>query len=108
MNTVQAELARSKDSREKVEQSRGAVRLPQNEKTDLLMAYFDIVLEHHHAICLLTEHNLYGSASALLRSPVEALFRALWANACATPAQMIQILRDDEFSFPRDMMASID
>jgi hypothetical protein len=108
MSPVMAELARNKELRVRVENAREAIRLAPAEKTDLLMAYFDIILEHHHAVALLISHSLHGSAFALLRSTTDTLFRALWANGCATPAQINQILTDDAFVFPRDMQASID
>jgi hypothetical protein len=108
MNAVLTELARNKEIRSRVETSRESVRILQSEKIDLLMAYFDIILEHHHSIAVLIEHNHAGSAFALVRPSADTLFRALWVNACATPAQISEILRNDAFAFPRDMMASID
>jgi Family of unknown function (DUF6988) len=68
---------------------------PTDTKSLLLTAYVDIALEHHAAIWLLTEHKLNGSAFALVRTVFDAMLRALWINAVATPEQIEQASRDE-------------
>jgi len=68
---------------------------PTDTKSLLLAAYVDIALEHHAAIWLLTEHKLNGSAFALVRTVFDAMLRALWINAVATPDQIEQASRDE-------------
>jgi hypothetical protein len=79
-------------------------------KTVLLTAYMDIALEHHKSISLLVKSQLYGSAFALVRSLFDALFRALWINACATQDQIEQVANRDDYKFPKldDLVACID
>jgi hypothetical protein len=53
-------------------------------KSVMLLAYVDLALEHHAAIWLLRERELFGSAFALVRPLYEIVFRALWIGAKAT------------------------
>ena len=79
-------------------------------KNLLLMAYLDIALEHHEAIQLLIKSQLYGSGFALTRSLFDAVFRALWINACATDKQIEDVVNRDDAKFPcmGQMVATID
>lgn len=64
-----------------------------DEKTVVLVGYFDVVFEHHKAIITLIESGMHGSAFALLRLIVEVLYRACWVAACGTEAQISAIHR---------------
>jgi hypothetical protein len=108
MGGIEQELSRNRQVRNQVERARERRSYPASQKNDALMAYFDIILEHYDAIGVLIERNLIGSSFALVRPAAETLFRALWVNASATTAQINQLLRDDEFEFPRDMMEKVD
>lgn len=108
MCPVEQELAKNKRVREQVENVRERQGYRANLKNDLLIAYFDIILEHHEAIGVLIEKNLVGSGFALVRPTTETFYRALWVNACATQAQLTQMREDDKFEFPKDMMEKID
>jgi len=57
-------------------------------RTVLVIGAADQALEHHEAIWLLSERNLSGSALAMVRLVWDAMFRALWLNACATDEQV--------------------
>ena len=83
---------------------------PSETKTNLLIAYVAIALEHHEAIHLLVKSELHGSAFALTRSFFEAMFRALWINSCATQDQNEQVANRDDAKFPTvgEMVAMID
>jgi Family of unknown function (DUF6988) len=61
----------------------------------MLVAYVDLALEHHAAIWLLRERELFGSAFALVRPLYDTVFRALWIGAKATDEQVEQASRDD-------------
>lgn len=108
MRPIDQELARNEVIRGQIEDARERRGYPASERNDLLMAYFDIILEHHEAIGVLIKNNLLGSGFALLRPAAETLFRALWVNACATPAEIRQVIADDTFKFPMDMIDRID
>ena len=68
---------------------------PRDIRSLLLMAYVDIALEHHEAICLLTKSKLNGSAFAMVRPVFDTMFRALWINKVATEQQIEQARRDE-------------
>jgi len=109
MKKVEQELLRNKTIRDKVIELRSGLGFNVGEnKILLLTAYFDTAIEHHGAVDLLIKEKLFGSAFALMRSVAEALYRAAWVNACATPHQLERLLTDDEFIFPRDMMEKTD
>jgi len=64
-------------------------------KTVLVIGLLDQALEHHEAIWLLRERKLSGSAVAMVRLVIDAMLRALWINACATPEQVEQAANDE-------------
>jgi hypothetical protein len=85
-----------------------AGRYPDDRHTTAVLAYLDVTLEHHEAICRLMGLKLFGSACALGRPVVDALFRALWVNGCATDEQVDAVAERDDFDWPKDMMAQVD
>ena len=71
------------------------------------MAYFDILSEHHKAIGLLIKRILsiqFRPCSSDCRNPLPGCL----GNACATDKQLGQVIADDNFDFPNDMMQKID
>jgi hypothetical protein len=108
MIQISEEISRSAQINQRLTEMRERHGYPQNHKNDLLMAYFDIIAEHHQAIGLLIKENLIGSSFAFVRPIAETLYRAAWVNACATKQQLEQIFVDDDFDFPKDMMEKID
>ena len=66
-----------------------------NTKSVMLVAYVDLALEHHAAIWLLRERELFGSAFALVRAVYGIMLRALWIGAKATDEQIEQASRDN-------------
>jgi hypothetical protein len=79
---------------------------PQGDKNSLLIAYHSILAEHHGAIHLLIENQLYGSAFALVRAFYEPLYRAHWVNACATEKQIEEIIKGKDI--PPDMKTMVE
>jgi len=62
---------------------------PANDpKSQILLAYQSILVEHNTAITLLVQNELYGSAFALVRPFYELLYRAHWLIRCATDKQI--------------------
>lgn len=57
---------------------------------------FDQVLEHQTALLVLVDHELNGSAMALMRVMAEGLIRGLWFHHCATDAELQRFKDKDE------------
>jgi hypothetical protein len=66
-------------------------------KTDWLIGSMDIALEHHEAVERLVKNKLNGSAFGVVRMVFDAMMRALWINACATPEHIEQAAQDTLF-----------
>lgn len=47
-----------------------------------------IAQDHHHAIVVLLDHQLYASSFALIRCALEAYVRGEWIALCATDAEV--------------------
>src|SRR5438477_1793587 len=62
--------------------------LPASKRTRAAGSCFAIAQDHHHAIVLLVEHQLYASSFALLRSEFEAYVRGQWLTHCASEEQV--------------------
>jgi hypothetical protein len=80
---------------------------PNEPKTFMMVGYVMIALQHHRAIWLLKDAELYGSGFALVRPVFDAWLRALWINAIATPEQIEQA-RHDKLTFPNVPKMSAD
>jgi hypothetical protein len=70
--------------------------IPSTDRTRTAAACLGLAQEHHHAIVLLAEHRLYGSAFSLLRVAFEAYIRGEWLHECASDAQVEQFVRGGE------------
>jgi hypothetical protein len=62
--------------------------LPQNDHVRIGGACLHLALEHYHAINVLIEARLYGSAFALARPLLEAYARGIWLLNSATESQL--------------------
>ena len=80
-----------------------------DSRSQLLLAYVSVAMEHQQAIVLLARKHLYGSALALVRCVYEILYRAAWTYSCAKPHEVTRIW-EGRFDFPKmgDMVAAID
>ena len=65
---------------------------PSSVRNRAALAAFALTQTHHHAIVLLCEHGLFGSAFSLLRSCFESYVRGQWLLNCATDAQLKDFL----------------
>ncbi len=61
----------------------------------LAHACHDLAIEHHAAIRLLCEANLYGSMYSLLRVEFEALARGLWLRHAASNEDIVRYENED-------------
>jgi hypothetical protein len=79
--------------------------VPQAFKTDtdektIIVALFSLVVEHHGAILTLLKTGRFdGSAFALVRPLIDAVFRAFWVHFCAKPEHLTAI-REGESPYP--------
>ena len=78
-------------------------------RTQLILEYMSIALEHHDAITLLAQNHLRGSALTLVRSIFEVLYKAGWVLTTASD-QQVEKIKEGNFNFPTtgDMVAAID
>jgi hypothetical protein len=71
-----------------------AYELP-TKNIQLAHTCFDLAIEHHAAICLLCDSQLYGSMFALLRVEFEAVVNGLWLKYVADDEQINKYEKDD-------------
>ncbi|MDP3441944.1 MAG: hypothetical protein Q8T08_03705, partial [Ignavibacteria bacterium] len=64
----------------------------------LLLAYFDLAIEHIQSIYFLFQHSRNGSALALVRPFYETIYRAFWTYAFATNEE-VEKIRNGKFEF---------
>ena len=70
-----------------------------DEKT-IIVALFSLVVEHHGAILTLMKTGRFdGSAFALVRPLIDAVYRAFWVHFCAKPEHLTAI-RKGESPYP--------
>jgi hypothetical protein len=92
---------RGAEFRERVDALLRRYEYPNQPKEVLMVGYVMIALQHHRAIWLLKEAELYGSAFALVRPVFDAWLRALWINEIATPEEVERASgSQDELRFP--------
>ena len=73
-------------------------------KTVMVVGYVDLAFEHHKAIWLLKDCQLYGAAFALVGPVFDAWLRALWINSIATGKEIEQASHDKLRFPPMDRM----
>jgi hypothetical protein len=100
-------LRKSQDLYEFMESLLSEFQFDSSLKNDILAAYFDIVMEHHQSIILLTSHNLNGSASSLVRPLYETYMRFLYV-CTINDENVIQNIAKDKYSFPTMHKMTID
>jgi hypothetical protein len=102
-------IEKGKDIKLKISEMVKKYHYPEGNKNFILLGYYSILVEHHDAIHLLIQNELYGSAFALVRALYEPLFRAHWVGACATTMQIDKIIEGKDI-FPKmeDMVEEMD
>jgi len=66
----------------------------------IIVALLSLTIEHHGAILhLLRSGRFDGSAFALTRPLVDAVYRAFWVQFCATPKHL-EAIRKGDFQYP--------
>src|SRR5260370_26083086 len=99
--SVQKAMKYNKESLEFIWSQVNGAEFKSSPRNNLVFAYGSVVLEHQKAIATLVESQLIGSAFALLRSQVEAVFRGLWSIQIATDKQVKDIGQNDAEPFPK-------
>jgi hypothetical protein len=99
MLTIVESIARATHSRNELSRVL-AGEFKGDTKTLVLLAYLDLALEHHQAVCELVTRKLHGSAFALVRVIFEILYCAHWVNAVASPSDIEKIASKRNFQFP--------
>jgi len=73
--------------------------LDTDQKT-IIVALFSLVVEHHGAILTLLRTGRFdGSAFALVRPLIDAMYRAFWVHFCAAPHHL-EAIRKGESPYP--------
>lgn len=72
------------------------MQVPANIRVRAAGGCLALAQEHHHAIVFLVEHELYGSAFALVRLAFEAYVRGKWLALCATDTAVQDFLAGRE------------
>ncbi|MEI9979391.1 MAG: hypothetical protein WDN23_10390 [Edaphobacter sp.] len=66
----------------------------------IIVALFSLAIEHHGAMLYLLRSGRFdGSAFALARPLVDAVYRAFWVHLCAKPKHL-EAIRKGEFQYP--------
>ena len=76
---------------------------PPGRRVQLSLASFCIVREHHHAIALLLDQELYASAFALMRPLYEGSVKGMWFAHCAQDGQLEGFAKDKELPAVGDL-----
>jgi hypothetical protein len=97
--TLEETLARAKKSLFTVWEAFHGEVVSVGPRSQPLLAYVALGLEHVDSIILLMNHGNAGSALALYRPVMEIFWRGSWTAACATDEQ-VQKMRKDDFRFP--------
>lgn len=89
-----------------MEQLRDTV-YPPGRRTQIALAYFSVVAEHHVAVAVLLDQKLFASAFALSRALYEAAVKGLWVSHCATEEKSETLARGKELDSVSDLLKSL-
>ena len=70
--------------------------LPATTRVRAAAGCLAIAQDHHHAIVVLLDHNLYASSFALIRVALEAYVRGEWLALCATDEEVEKFVAGEE------------
>ena len=79
----------------KIDSAINGAEFTSSEKSNLLMALFDVSIEHAKSITILIENGKFGSAYALGRSMFETFIRGAWIQYCATNEEIKRFSQRD-------------
>jgi hypothetical protein len=74
----------------------GRYEYPDDYRTVTVIGFMAQIIEHQEAVLLLIDEDLVGSALALMRPVVEAMYRGLWIDKCATDEEVKRFIEKDE------------
>lgn len=70
--------------------------LPATNRVRAAASCLAIAQDHHHAIVVLLDHNLYASSFALIRVAFEAYVRGEWLALCGTDDEIEKFIAGEE------------
>ena len=70
--------------------------VPSHTRSRAAGACFAVAQDHHHAIVLLIDHQLFASAFAMVRIEFEAYIRGEWLAQCASDEQVSGVVEGAE------------
>ena len=108
MDAINDNLNKNDEVRTRLGEMLSEKEVLNNTRTRFISAYLDISLEHQEALLLLIRSKLYGSAVVLVRPIFDTLCRALWVCRCASTKEIEEMLLNDNFEFPKNMITVID
>jgi hypothetical protein len=79
-----------------------------DDRSLIAAACLDMVLEHQNAVARLIEHQLYGSALAMLRVLAEAYIRGTWFARCADAGAAARYRESDSIEGVTDLVKDIE
>lgn len=94
MTTISDSLNSSYEIAKCFDESLNGIIFERNDKNTISSSFYSLSLEHHRGVIVLAEQQLYGSASALLRSLFEAYVKGMWFYHCATEIDFENLGKD--------------
>lgn len=82
--------------------------LPATNRVRAAAGCLAIAQDHHHAIVVLLDHNLYASSFALIRVELEAYVRGEWLARCATDDNVKQFVADGKLPPFRKLIEALE
>src|ERR1700722_17071384 len=108
--TYEEALRYSMNSYKTMQEQLNNTPIESKPRSDLVLGYLALTLEHQGDITKLVILRSKGSAFALLRPQVESAFRGLWVNLIASEEQVTAIRQNGAEPFPKfiDMATDLD
>lgn len=82
----------------KIDAVTNSIEYTSSEKNNLLMALFDVSMEHSKSIVILIENGKFGSAYALTRPMLETFIRGAWVQNCASEEEIKRFAQRDKIN----------
>jgi hypothetical protein len=91
--SVQDEYAKQRELAAWVD-ARLKIAFPNDRRSLITLGCFDLAIEHHAAMCILCNGQLFGSMLGLLRVGFEAYVRGVYLRYCASEKELDMFERD--------------
>jgi hypothetical protein len=93
-NEFSSAVTKARELSKWISQNIDGLPMVPERRSRLAAGCLHLAFDHHDAIILLIEHEIYGSAFALLRLIFESCIRGLWLHHCASEADLDQFEKD--------------